>query len=215
MKWKKASYIGALAAVVVLLALWRVGYIGLWTEGMAYIANNTDKYKDTNGHLVDGQYAVSIDLSDLQSNVGKELYNDGIHRVYVSWIDNTGSMNSGGYRIGFRSDGRYGITGASLISGVHHARVNGHSFTMTMTARMAAQYKGKSFTSSEFGVSGINYRDGDDFGFYIFPYDAYESQEVSLDESGVVELIVTELYKNVWSENAAEGSSAMAWDEEH
>ena len=49
-------------------------------------------------------------------------------------------------------------------------------------------------------MSGLNfnYKDGDDFSFYVFPAEAYEKGEVTLDEVGVVELTITDLYQNTW-----------------
>jgi hypothetical protein len=199
MKAKKILFISTSVVVVIFLVIWRIGLIGLWTEGLAYIVNNTAEFTDREGHIVHGEYSIPIDLSNLESNIGKELYNDGTYRIYVSWIDNTGSINTGGYRIGFRSSGQYSLTEASLISGGHHATVDGNSFTTTMISKMKAEYNSKNYTSSVFGVSGLNYKDGDDFAFYIFPNDTYEKQEISLNESGIVQLTVTGLYKNIWS----------------
>lgn len=188
-----------MAPVTAVIFLWLSGLIGLWAGGIGYIADNTKKFTDRNGHVVQGEFTIAIDLSNLKSNIGKELYNDGTHRIYVSWIDNTGNINSGGYSIGFRSSGHYSLTGASLISGGHHATVNGNSFTTIITAKMTAQYKSKNYTSSVSGVSGLNYKDGDDFSFYIFPTESYEIQEISLNETGIVHLTVTKLFKNIWS----------------
>jgi hypothetical protein len=198
MKVKK-YYLFIMAPVAAVIFLWLSGLIGLWTGGMACIANNTKEFTDRNGHVVQGEYTIAIDLSNLESNIGKELYNDGTHRIYVSWVDNTGNINSGGYSIGFRSSGHYSLTGASLISGGHHATVNGNSFTTNMTAKMTAQYNSKNYTSSVSVVSELNYKDGDDFAFYIFPTESYEMQEISLNETGIVHLTVTELFKNIWS----------------
>ncbi|MEV5026680.1 hypothetical protein [Paenibacillus sp. LPE1-1-1.1] len=197
MKVKKVLFI--MAPVTAVIFLWLSGLIGLWAGGIGYIADNTKKFTDRNGHVVQGEFTIAIDLSNLKSNIGKELYNDGTHRIYVSWIDNTGNINSGGYSIGFRSSGHYSLTGASLISGGHHATVNGNSFTTIITAKMTAQYKSKNYTSSVSGVSGLNYKDGDDFSFYIFPTESYEIQEISLNETGIVHLTVTKLFKNIWS----------------
>ncbi|UVI29327.1 hypothetical protein [Paenibacillus spongiae] len=202
MKAKKIVMISTSVIAVIVVVLWQIGLIGLWTEGMAYIANNTKEFTDTKGHIVQGEYSIPIDLSDLESNIGKELYNDGAYRIYVSWIDHTGSINSGGYQIGFRSSGSYSLSNASLISGAHHATVNGNSFTTSMSARMTASYNGKHYTSSVSGLSGLNYKDGDYFSFYIFPSESYENQEISLNETGIVLLTVSDLYKNVWSKKA-------------
>ncbi|MGO4108504.1 hypothetical protein [Paenibacillus sp. YAF4_2] len=142
--------------------------------------NNTEDSTDQNGEMMSEEYTVSIDLSDLESNVGKELYNDGTNKIVVLSVDNTGNANSGGYRISFRSKGTY-------------------SFTAEMSAKMTATYKNKYYESSVFGTGGINYKDGDEFAsFYIFPHEAYD-QEITLQETGTVLLTVTNLYKNSWS----------------
>ncbi|HZK28397.1 MAG TPA: hypothetical protein VFD00_12755 [Thermoclostridium sp.] len=134
--------------------------------------------------------------NDLPSNIGTELYNDGSNEIYVSWIDKA-DINSGGYSIGFRSSGQYSINNVTLVSGIrHNTAVN--SFTDTMTAKMIAKYNDKIYCGEIFGYSGLNFKDGDDFSFYIFPSQTYD-EEISLNENGVVELTVTNLYKNIWT----------------
>jgi hypothetical protein len=190
--------ITAVVVGVILLVFWLSGLTGLWMDGLRYIVTNTNEYKYEKGHLVDGEYTVDIDLSDLQSNIGKELYNDGTHKIYVSWV-NVDSVNSGGYNIGFRSSGHYSLTGASLISGIHHTFVNESSFSSEVTAKMTSKYNDEIYHNSLYSSSGINFKDGDEFGFYIFSNRAYDTNEISLDEKGVVEVTVTHLYKNMWS----------------
>jgi len=188
--------------LLIYIIVWRVGLIGLWQEGMAYIANNTHDFNDKNGSLIPGDYSISIDLSDLKSNIGKEIYNDGEYRIYISWMDNTGAINSGGYRIGFRSVGKYSLSGATLISGIHHKTVGEHSFTTEITAKLIAEFKSQSYSSPTYGVTGLNYKSGDDFSFYLFPTKAYESKEVSLEETGTVKLTLSNLYKNIWTKSS-------------
>ncbi|WP_308639541.1 hypothetical protein [Paenibacillus silvisoli] len=186
------------AAAVIYLYFWIAGFPSSWTTEMADIVNNTSKFTDKHGYDVPGEYSVSVDLSDLESNVGKELYNDGAHRIYVMWMDNVG-LQGGGYRIGFRAVGTYSRDGASLISGLHHITLDEHQFTSEMTAKMTAAYKGKVYESATYGTAGINFKDGDDFSFYLFPNDAYEKDEVTMNEKGIVKLTVSGLYQNLWS----------------
>lgn len=200
-KIENITFISVSAIVILLSILWSSGLMGLWTNGISVIANNTKLFTDASGHVIQGNYSVSITLSNLESNLGKDLYNDGVHRIYVSHVDNTGSVSSGGYRVGFRACGQYSLKGATLISGVHHATVNSNAFTFSMSAKMTAEYNGQIYNCSELGTSGLNYKDGDDFAFYVFPTEAYEKNEVSLDEKGIVRLTVTNLYENIWSKN--------------
>lgn len=197
-KFKKYIFFIA-AAGIIISGLWHTGILKLWYYGMSYIANNTNSFTTEYGELVPGEYDLIINLDDLESNIGKELYRDGKNRIYISWIDNTGKASTGGYRIGFRSQGEYSQNGAVLISGTVHTVTNDHSFSSNMSALMAAGYNGKTYSCNVYSTGGINYRDGDSFAFYLFPSDAYENGEVSLQEKGTVHITVTNLYKNVWT----------------
>ena len=163
MKARKILYILLMAVMVV--GLWSSGLFGLWSEGMAFLANNTEEFTDKNGHLIDGRYSFEVDLSDLESNIGKEIYNDGEHRIYISWLLRS---HNGGYDIGFRSSGQYSLSGATLISGLHHETINDHSFTTSTTAKLTAEYKGKTYNAQVTGQCGLNYKDGDCFSFHFF-----------------------------------------------
>jgi len=197
-KRKKIVIITTSVVGVILLVFWLTGLLGLWIDGMRYVVGNTDKYIFEEGHMVDGEYSVDIDLSDLQSKVGKELFNDGTHKIYVNWVHNSGNKNTGAYEIGFRSSGHYSLTGASLVSGTQHLMIDESSFTSEVTAKMKSTYKGETYDVFYTGSSGINFRDGDEFSFSLFPHNAYDTNEISLDEKGVVEVTVTNLYKNMW-----------------
>ena len=186
---------------LLLLLLWLTGLFGIWTKGISHIADNTNDFNINKSHSVQGEHSLSIDLSNLESNIGKDLFNDGTHRIYVSSVNNTGSINSGGYMINFRSSGRYSTNHATLVSGIQHTRINGNSFTSIRKAKMKAEYNGKVYDSSVSSISGLNYKDGDEFGYYIFPSKSYETNKISFDEGGVLVLTVTNLYKNIWSKN--------------
>lgn len=190
----------------IILSIWIVWVIGLLltgkirieTKGIAAIAGNTKEFTDKNSHFIDGDYTVSIDLNDLESNKGKELYNDGINRIHVESVDNSDSINGGGYRIHFRTCGQYNSYYAELISGIRHSVNSENEFSFSMVANMTAEYKDRIYNCKVMGETGLNYKDGDIFSFYIFPQEAYENNEVSLSETGTVYLTITKLYKNVW-----------------
>ncbi|MNJ48837.1 hypothetical protein D3C77_440430 [compost metagenome] len=99
LKANKLFYSITLLTAVVIAVLWSSGLFGLWSDGIAFLANNTKEFTDENGHLVEGKYSLEVNLSDLESNIGKEIYNDGDHRIYVSWLQR---IHNGGYDIGFR-----------------------------------------------------------------------------------------------------------------
>lgn len=186
-------------SMIIVLVCWWIGLFGIWISGISSIANNTNKFTHITGHVVEGEYSIDIDLSNLESALNKEIYNDGIHKIYVSYLNSTGNSDTGGFQIGFRSSGSYSLTGATLISGIHHETVKENAYKINMSAKMTAEYNGKLYESSEAWVSSLNYKDGDDFGFYIFPSHVYDSGEISIDEKGTVTLTLTNLYKNIWT----------------
>ncbi|MBS4194272.1 hypothetical protein [Lederbergia citri] len=199
-KNKKVLVYSTLFATVLVLLLFATGLPYYWS-GIKAIADNTTDFSVERSHKIKGEYSIPIDLSKLESNLGKELYNDGTHRIYVSFVDNSGDVSSGGFRIGFRFSGEYSFSHATLISGVQHSREANNSFSSNMSAKMTSEHNGKLYHCPIFSESGINYKDGDEFGFYIFPTSAYEDHDISLNEKGIVNITVTDLYKNDWSKN--------------
>lgn len=190
---KKSKMILLLVFLIILLSLvitWRTGLLELWSKGISAIANNTEKYSDEAGYVLDGSYTIQIDLADIQSNIGKELYNDGRHKIIVEEINKSG-VSAEGINIGFRSFGDYSTDGATLISGVHHIPNNDRSFSTLLTAKLIAKYKNNQYDGTVSGVAGLNYKSGDDFSFNINPVEA-------LRDKGKVELTITNLYLNIW-----------------
>lgn len=192
MNVKKIIYITIFLMVVMVIFLWSSGLFGLWSNGVGFLANNTKQFTE-NGHSVDGGYSLKVDLSSLESNIGKEIFNDGEHRIYVSSLQGT---HNGGYDIGFRSSGQYSLSGATLISGLHHETINDHSFTTSTTAKLTAEYNGEKNNAQVTGQCGLNYKDGDCFSFSFFLSD--EPIEDNIEDVGIVELTITDLYKNIW-----------------
>ncbi|HIW32306.1 MAG TPA: hypothetical protein IAA29_05925, partial [Candidatus Paenibacillus intestinavium] len=110
--------------------------------------------------MVDGRYSLEVNLSSLESNIGKEIFNDGDHRIFVSWLQET---HNGGYDIGFRSSGEYSLSSATLISGLHHEMIKEQSFTTSTTAKLTAEYNEQIYNAQATDTCGLNYKDGDCF----------------------------------------------------
>lgn len=183
----KASFIGI--AIITLLVLWVSGLMNLWINGISYVTNNVDNYS-VEAFPVDGEYSVTIDLSDLDSNKGKVLYDDGENQIYVSDVL---VHNKSDYQIYFRSSGTYNLNGATLVSGIEHAYTQ-NGFTDYMHVIATATYRGDTFEIDQAAISGINYRDGDDFGFYLFP----NEKDISVKEDSIIEVTLSNLVLNKW-----------------
>lgn len=194
----KKKIIYTAVALFVLYSSWTSGVITILKKGMAGVAYNTKKYYFLH-HEIDGSFSLEIDLSDPDSNTGKELYNDDGHKIIVERVYQ-GGLNTGGYIIVFRSKGKYSPAGGSLVSGIKHEyKHTNHGFSSEIFASMTAEYRGKVYQSFRCGQSGIIYKDGDTFSFYLFPREAYDKQEITLNESGIAVIHIRHLCKTIWT----------------
>lgn len=178
---------------IIVFLLWITGSINLWFYGIRDIAVNVEVYyleHDT----IDSEYSVTIDLSDPKSNEGKVLYDDGENQIYVSNV----IVRDEKYQVYFRTSGKFNLHGASLVSATRHSRVK-NGFTSSFEANAFATYRDHTFKVYEAGTSGLNYKDGDDFGLYLIPHDT----EVTIDiaEDPIIEVTLSNLTMHKWGRN--------------
>lgn len=157
---------------------------------MSAIVNNTKRYVNQ-GAPIAGSYSVTVNLDNLDENIGKELYRDSTRSISIGSFVKHGEY----YLICFRSYGSYSLKGAELASGNRHI-FDGTAFSTETTARMKAELNGVTYESSYAGGGGINWKDGDEFCFYLFPQqEAGQTQP----DSGLAVLTVEGLYNNRWT----------------
>lgn len=179
---------------IVVFLLWISGSINLWFYGIGDIANNVKGYY-LELEPIEGEYSVTIDLSDPKSNEGKVLYDDGDNQIYVSEVivrDDTQ------YQVYFRTSGKYNVHGATLVSATEHKRVQG-GFTINFLATAKATYHDHTFKIYESGASGLNYQDGDYFGLYLNPDDTDVTIDIS--ENPIIEVTLSNLIMHKWKRN--------------
>ncbi|MFD1038388.1 hypothetical protein ACFQ3N_08245 [Virgibacillus byunsanensis] len=182
--------IAAIIAVGFLFVPRVIEIVNLRVQGISYVANDVENYHN-NAHPIEGVYTIEIDLNQLENNEGKVLYDgDKETQIYVSKVI---IHNEEDLEVSFRSKGNYSLGGATLVSGVkHESSKNG--FTKSFQAESKATYKGDTYKLSPSGSSGLNYHNGDEFGFYFtFP------DEIDLEEESRVDVTVTNLYLNLWA----------------
>lgn len=200
-KRKQKRIVWSIAAVVLALTVvWgicgQIGYTDMWRRGIAYMAGSLDKYSYHHTTL-DGEYEVDIDLSDLNSNKGKIVYDHDGLRIVVDSVDMAG-LWGGGFRIHFRSHGKYSLDRAVLVSGSKHYSTEARWFSSSLEAELRSEYKGQIYQGSVMGISGLNYKDGDMFSFYLFPAEAYQDNQIPLEGEGTVKVTLSGLSRNEW-----------------
>lgn len=71
-----------MGATIIVLFIWFSGLSSIWVNGMNYIAHNIEDYT-LESYPIEGEYSITIDLSNLESNEGKVLYNDGENQITI------------------------------------------------------------------------------------------------------------------------------------
>lgn len=181
----------AVLAIGILVVPRIIEGIHLQTKGIDYITNNIEDYYHKTFPR-EGGYTVEIDLTDLESNEGKVLLEDSENKIYVTKVTRNGSD----YEITFRARGSYDAGGATLVSGLEHART-GEGFTSHFKADAEVLYDGESYHLSPSDFSGLNYLDGDRFGFHLTPH--HQMKNFDLSDVSVIEVSVTDLQVNIWA----------------
>ena len=168
--------------------------LGIWINGISYIANHTDKY-DYFATSVNDTVEFSIDFKNLDSNIGKTIYeNDGC-KIEIYDIEKT----TDNYIVYFKSYGTYSKKSATLISGVKHSRTNNNSFVYNCCALLQVKHEDGLYDCSVSGVSGLNHKSGDIFGYYVF-HNGNPLRQKSYEISGIDGAIfcMSGLVKNEW-----------------
>ena len=174
---------GSILLCIILLFAFSIsfGYFGVWTEGMSFISTDNKHYTFSQTP-VEGKFDFTVRMDDLESNTGKVVYRDENGYIDISVMDS----DSGQYRIHFRSHGRYTRRGAVLISGASHP-----AHTYNVDASLSVILGDISYPCSVAGVTGVSYKDGDMFSFYI-------PSEVIKDDTETLSFQLSDLVQNRW-----------------
>lgn len=139
------------------------GALGTWTGGLQYQLGYP-VYR-TDYAPAPGPYSVELDLRDLESNAGKVLYEDDTGcRIAVYSVD---EMTDGVYRVWFRSHGVCGRSSSQLVSGIVPYQTGSAQWTDKGCPQAAASVGNLVRECPIAGFSGINWKDGNEFGFYL------------------------------------------------
>ncbi|WP_084243878.1 hypothetical protein [Planomicrobium okeanokoites] len=160
--------------------------VNLHLNGISYIADQTEEYYKIT-EPVEGEYTVELDLNDLENNEGKILYDDGDSQISVMKVV---EQEEKGYEVVFRSHAKDLPEGAVLVSGIAHDNTEDGS-THSIEAEATAGKDAHQLSPST--ATGLSYKDGDHFGFYL---------DAPAEEADKVAMTVTNLQLNLWMEKA-------------
>ncbi|MDG5471131.1 hypothetical protein P6709_05180 [Jeotgalibacillus sp. ET6] len=166
-----------------------VDQYNLRTQGIYYFTDNMENYH-TNAHPIEEEYTVDIDLTNLESNKEKVLFDDGENQIYVSKVT---EPRPNEYELFFRSSGDFSTGGAMIVSGVEHKHTL-DGWQTTFQAEAEAAYNGNTYTLSPLDYSGLSSNETDEFAFHL------ELPDEILEEEGIIDVAVANLYLNIWAE---------------
>lgn len=186
---------GSIAIIlsIIYIILHNFGFIGTWRYGLRYQFWNQN-YAVTLEELP-GAYSLELDLTDLESNVGKILYEDDTGcRITVQSLEAaTGSL--GGYTLTFQAEGICAPSGGQLVSGCYDKRIDKQSYSLERSAAMRTTISGIQLPPSRHSAMSSLKADGNFFGFYVYPVEAYHEDLLpeGRDTTDTVTITVTGL----------------------
>lgn len=163
------------------------GYIGVWTEGINYIATDFNNYT-YEAAPVREKVSFEIDFRRWKEYKNVVVFRSGDITVELENLDET----DGRYRIFFRAHGAYSRDGAVLVSWRKYAFDESHIAVWKQTGELFCDYGGESYACHLLGFTNLNFKDGETFSFYV-PDVLSPGTPV-----GVAEFHLRNLMRSVW-----------------
>lgn len=178
LRWTLAGGGLVLLLAVIYFLLINSGVIGTWKYGLRYQFWNQNYRVST--EVLPGAYSVELDLRDLSSNVGRVLYEDASGcRVTVNYVEQDGED----YRVVFQAEGVCSPAGSQLVSGCYDQRRDKHASGVELSASMSTSIGSKTYGPCRYYItSTLMGTNTNQFGFYVFPLELYQSGELAVSE---------------------------------
>ena len=150
------------AGAILLQYLMAQGYIGVWTNGIGYIATNFNDYSYEE-HALAEEVTFEVDFRRWNEYNDEVIYRNGEMTIELKKLDES----LGRYRIFFRSHGIYSRDFATLVSWWKYGVDESHTAQWTRTAELFCSYDDKEYLCKLQGFTYLNYKDGGEIGFYV------------------------------------------------
>lgn len=171
-RWAMIGAIFAIILSIIYILLVNFGVIGTWKDGFRYQFWSMDYSLDTRYAL--GKHSLELDLNDLESNAGKVLYEDDSGcRVTVKYVERD-EENAEDYVVVFQADAAYTSAGGQLVTGSYDKMTYKGVYSSCSPAAMVTSVGGEMCVPSRYYTMSSIRKDGNSFGFHIFPIELYE-----------------------------------------
>jgi hypothetical protein len=190
---EKKIWAGAISALVIICVLWKTGYTPLWVIDIGYFSSNADYELHTETDT--RSYSIDIDLNDTKRSIGYTIY---LPQGCTAEIHDIQKCTDNYYMVWFRSHGKYSLKSAVLVSGMKQSATK-DGYSSSYFGKMTTEYNGKVYNGEMCGGSGLNYKDGDDFGFYMISQGGDNDFTDFKGPSGKVRITISNLCINTWT----------------
>lgn len=167
----------------------------IWDDGLSwmYVVSGT-KYILEN-EKVDGTYSVELDLVDLESNVGKDVFKNGrSQRIMIDSIEKIPESNE--YLLTLYSWCKYNVFGGKLVTFYEHNPIGSEEKQMIETANVVVQYKGQDYPCSVYRCFQLMRHEGD-----LCTYQVTLPEDINIEEDNTAVLRISNLTENIWTRN--------------
>ena len=173
-------------------------HYGVWSEGLRYMNMHPNEYVAA-CQINPKEYSIEIDLNDLDSNTGKRIWEDGEQYIEIASVDCM-EGKGGGYRIFFRSHGVYEFNKGSLTTKTSSLRHNNDSeAAINNPTTLTTTYNGTVYVCNFQGETFYDKKDGNHFGYYLFPSEAYKDAKIPYESAGTVTVTIRNLAEYTWT----------------
>lgn len=156
------SFIFLSVSIIAGLYLNSYGYIGIWTQGIAYIATDFNNYSYS-AETIEQSISFEIDFSQFENYSDVVIYRNGDMTIEIATIDKTDGL----YRIFFRAHGVYSRNSATIVSWRKYDFNEQHIAEWTPTAKLFFNYDEINYECSLLGFTNMDRKDGEEFSYYI------------------------------------------------
>ena len=190
-RWMAASAISTIISVLIIIILVDSGSYDTWRRGLIYQFHST-RYTLCQ-ERVPGTWSVELDLTDLESNSGKVLYEDESGcRITVERVEED---PSGDLWVWFQSHGVYDRTGGTLVTACSpifdRLRIRYDKNDKTHFPEMSVIVNGINHPCTSAGGGSLNSRYGNRFSCELSPWDKTVSPYQKLSLKGLDTITVS------------------------
>lgn len=166
----------------------------IWERGFHAMINYPEEF-DTHSRGIIGEWKVDIDLENLESNLGKVVFEKDGYSIVVDNVYSSGD-NGENYCVNFMAYGKSDLNHGSIYSALRSVPRDGGT-SVHMEAQVKINCNGVEYTPEIRGW-GSHPKNGQQFDYYVYPFEA-QNIEFPNGKSKQVTIIFETLVYQEWN----------------